>query len=228
MEDKDKFVPMGTKVAPWAAAVWDAICNALETDTYHMLQQFIHAMIRAASPQHEKSPEVQRMLNALDLDVGWQKAINLAAPNGQLSIAQMILIVEQEGKEGFEAIMLDKPFMGECHQTENIDQIFERVAEVIYKKTYQRLRRLGNQMHVESQRELLEKIVDAQIDINIEESDREEMEGVNDYATNNKRIEYGKKTKSTHHHSPEEYIEQGKLDFGFDVYTAPGHQGEEE
>ena len=212
-EEKEKYVVMGTKVSPWVAEVWDAVCNALETDTYHLLQHFIFAMIRAANQRHSLSPQMERLINALDLDVGWQKALNLCAPNGKLSIAQMILIVEQEGKDGFGAVMLDKPWMGECQQTECADQIFERVAEVIYGKTYLRLRRLGNQMHVESQRELLEKIVDAQIDILQEEADREEMEGINDYATNNRRVEYGKKTKSTHHHSPEEYIEQGVIMF---------------
>ena len=212
-EEKEKYVVMSTKVSPWVAEVWDAVCNALETDTYHLLQHFIFAMIRAANQRHSLSPQMERLINALDLDVGWQKAMNLCSPNGKFSIAQMILIVEQEGKEGFGAVMLDKPFMGECQQTECADQIFERVAEVIYGKTYLRLRRLGNQMHVESQRELLEKIVDAQIDILQEEADREEMEGINDYATNNRRVEYGKKTKSTHHHSPEEYIEQGVIMF---------------
>ena len=48
-EEQKKFVPMGTKISPSAAVVWDAICNSLETDTYNMLQQFIYAMIRAAS-----------------------------------------------------------------------------------------------------------------------------------------------------------------------------------
>ncbi len=213
MEEKEKYVVMSTKVSPWVAEVWDAVCNALETDTYHLLQHFIFAMIRAANQRHSLSPQIERLINALDLDVGWQKALNLCAPNGKLSIAQMILIVEQDGKDGFGAVMLDKPWMGECQQTECADQIFERVAEVIYGKTYLRLRRLGNQMHVESQRELLEKIVDAQIDILQEEADREEMEGINDYATNNRRVEYGKKTKSTHHHSPEEYIEQTTIMF---------------
>lgn len=212
-EEKEKYMVMSTKVSPWVAEVWDAVCNALETDTYHLLQHFIFAMIRAANQRHSLSPQMERLINALDLDVGWQKALNLCAPNGQFSIAQMILIVEQEGKDGFGAVMLDKPWMGECQQTECADQIFERVTEVIYGKTYLRLRRLGNQMHVESQRELLEKIVDAQIDILQEEADREEMEGINDYATNNRRVEYGKKTKSTHHHSPEEYIEQGVIYF---------------
>lgn len=215
-EEKERYVVMSTKVSPWVAEVWDAVCNALETDTYNMLQLFILSMIRAANQRHSLSPQMEKLVNMLDLDVGWQKAINICAPNGKFSIAQMILIVEQEGKEGFDTVMLDKPFMGDCQQTECADQIFERVVEVIFRKTYLRLRRLGQQMHVKSQRELLEKMIDEQLDILQEESDREEMQGVNDYATNSRRLEYGKKTKSTHHHSPEEYIEQGVISFADD------------
>lgn len=233
-EEKEKYVVMSTKVSPWVAEVWDAVCNALETDTYHLLQHFIFAMIRAANQRHSLSPQMEMLINALDLDVGWQKALNLCSPNGKFSIAQMILIVEQECKDGFGAVMLDKPFMGDCQQTECADQIFERVAEVVFRKTYLRLRRLGNQMHVKSQRELLEKMIDDQLDILQEETDGEEMQGVNDYATNNKRLEYGKKTKSSHHHSPEEYIEQGVIRFepadtprGFDGIP-DGCDGEEE
>lgn len=75
-------------------------------------------------------------------------------------------------------------------------------------------------------------MIDEQEDIMQEEADREEMQGVNDYATNHKRLEYGKKTKSTHHHSPEEYIEQGVIHFNDDTPSGfdglPEREGEEE
>ena len=213
MEDKEKFVPMGTKISADMAVVWNAVCDALETDTYNLLQQFIQSTIKAASAPHEKSQEVERLLNMLDIDVGWQKALNICAPNGKLSIAQMILIVEQEEKEGFEAIMLDKPFMGECQQTENADKIFERLVEVIFKRTYRRLRMLGAKLHVESQRALLEKMIDTETDANLSAEEWEEMHGLNDFAENNRRVEYGKRTKRVKHRTPDEFIEQGVITF---------------
>lgn len=216
MEEKEKYVVMSTKVSPCVSEVWDAICNALETDTYHLLQHFIYAMIRAANQRHSLSPQMERLINMLDLDVGWQKAINLCAPNGKLTIAQMLLIVEQEDKRGFAATMLNKPFMDDVEQTESSDEIFVRVLNVVYPRTYFRLRTLKNQYHVNSWRDLLEKMIDEQLDILQEEADLEEMQGVNDYATNNRRLEYGKKTKSVHHHSPTEYIEQGVIYFDHD------------
>lgn len=223
-DEKEKYVVMGTKVAPWVAEVWDAVCNALETDTYHLLMHFIMAMIRAANQRHSLSPQMEKLINVLDLDVGWQKAMNLAAPNGKFSIAQMLLIIEQEGKRGFGAVMIDKPYMGECEQTESSEDIFQRVFNIIYPHTYIRMRTLKKQYHVNTWRELLEKMIDEQTDILQEETDREEMQGVNDYATNNRRLEYGKKTKSTHHHSPEEYIEQGVINFDTDD-TPSGFDG---
>lgn len=212
MEEKEKFVPMGTKISADMAVVWNAVCDALETDTYNLLQQFIQSTIKAASSPHEKSQEVERLLNMLDIDVGWQKALNICAPNGKLSIAQMILIVEQEDKEGFEAIMLDKPFMGECQQTENADKIFERLVEVIFKRTYRRLRMLGAKLHVESQRALLEKMIDTETDANLSAEEWEEMHGLNDFAENNRRVEYGKRTKRVKHQSPDLFI-QNELNF---------------
>lgn len=201
---KERFEPMGTKVAPWAAVVWNAVCDALGTDTYHMLQQFIYAMIRAASSQHDKTPEVQQLLDALELDPGWQNAINLCAPNGKYKIAQMILIVEDEEKKGFGVHMLNKPFMGNCQQTENVDQIFERLAEVIYKREYLKLRQLGIRMEVKSIRELLSLMIDAQTVSLLEDEFKAEMPGMGD-RTESGRVAngYGKRTKQTKRRTPD-------------------------
>ena len=66
-EDKNQgFEPKGTKISPAMAVVWDAVCEALGTNTYDLIQQFIYAMIRAASEQHDKSPEIQKLLDTLE------------------------------------------------------------------------------------------------------------------------------------------------------------------
>lgn len=210
---EDKFEVMGTKVAPWAAVVWDAVCEALGTDTYHLLQQFIYAMIRGASEQHNKSPEVERLMQALDLDAGWQNAINLCAPKGKLSIAQMILIVEQEDKRGFGAVMLDKPFLGECRQTENVDRIFERLTEVIFKRTYMKLREAGRVMKVKSQRELLETMADAAIIEELNEGFARELPGMGEHADNGRPYAYGKKTKAKQHRTPDSLARDQRIKF---------------
>jgi hypothetical protein len=206
MEEDRKFEPMGTKISPAMAVVWNAVCDALHTDTYHLLQQFIYAMIRSASEQHEKTPDVQRLLDALELDPGWQNAINLCAPNGKFKIAQMILIVEDEDKRGFGVHMLDKPFMGECQQTENVDRIFERLAEVIYKREYIKLRQLGIRRDVKSIRELLSLMIEEQTAALLDKEFKDEMPGIGD-RTEGGRLAgssvYGKRTKQTKRRTPD-------------------------
>ena len=174
--DDVKFVPMGTKISPSAAVVWDAICQARQTDTYHMLQYFIYTMIKAAADPHGINPDIQKILTMLNTDAGWQKAFNLCAPNVKTKVAQVVLILEQEGKEGFGAVMIDKPFMGKAPEkvddidpnrsnpqmTENVDYILERVCEVTMQGIYRRLRLLGAEMDCKYLSDILLTMIDAQ------------------------------------------------------------------
>lgn len=197
------FEPKGTKISPAMAVVWDAVCEALGTNTYDLIQQFIYAMIRAASEQHEKSPEIQRLMDALDLDPGWQNAINLCAPNGKLKISQMVLIVEQEDKQGFGMVMLNKPYMGDVTQTENVNLIIERVLEVGLKKIYRKLRMIKADMRVNWLSDVLASMIDAQDLLNAEQADREELPGMGYNTVNGKQIIYGNKAKAKQHRTPD-------------------------
>lgn len=203
MSEQTSYEPQGTKIAPWAAEVWNAICESLETDTYHLLQQFIYAMIRCSSQQHALTPEVKRLLAALDLDPGWQKAINLCTPNGKYDIAQLVLILEQKQKKGLAAVMIDKPFMGECQQTENVEAIFDNIVKVLFKSTYAKLQKVGKDMGINSKRELLEQMLDDQMLLNSEAEDQKEMPGFGDIADNRRAYAYGKKTKTYQHRTPD-------------------------
>ena len=95
----EKFVPMGTKISPASAEVWNAICDSMGTDTYHMLQNFIYTMIRAAADPHALNPDIQKILTMLEADAGWQKAFNLCAPKVKAKVSQVVLIMEQEGRK---------------------------------------------------------------------------------------------------------------------------------
>ena len=208
MTTNNNYEPMGTKVAPWAAEVWNAVCDALGTDTYHLLQQFIYAMIRSASEQHEKTPDVQRLLDAIELDPGWQNAINLCAPNGQQNIAQMILIVEDDEKHGFGVYMLDKPFIGHCKQTENVDLIMKRLAEVVYKREYTKMCQLAKRMGIKSLRQLLSIMIDTQTEALLDNEFRDELPNIGD-RTDSGRVAgdnaYGKRTKQTKRRTPDNF-----------------------
>lgn len=202
-ESKEKFEPMGTKISPAMAQVWNAVCEALGTDTYHMLQQFIYAMIRMSSTAHNLTPESRKLMTLLETDVAWQNAINLCAPSGRQSIAEMILIVEQEGKKGFGMYKLTKPFMGDCFQTENVNVILERVFEVGFQGIYTKLRKCGIDMRCDQLSDVILTMLERQDALNAEESDRREMAGEDNFNDFGRRIEYGKKSKSYHHRTPD-------------------------
>ena len=70
-DDNKKFAEMATKISPAAAEVWNEICEARKTNTYHMLQNFIYTMIRAAADFHALNPDIQKILTMLETDAGW-------------------------------------------------------------------------------------------------------------------------------------------------------------
>lgn len=202
-QNNDKFEVMATKIDPAMAIVWNTICDALGTDTYHMLQHFIHTMIRMASDAHSTTPEVQKLMKLLDVDVAWQNAINMCAPNGKRSIAQMILIIEEEGKEGFAMTMIDKPFCGVCLQNDNANQIVERAIEVGLSGLYKDLRVMKAALKTNNVSDVLLKMLDEQQKLNVTEEERQEIAGQPLYNDYGRKLEYGKKTKGYKHRTPD-------------------------
>ena len=180
-KNNEKFDVLGTKISPEMSEVLNTICDAMQVDVYHLLQWFVYTLIRASSPQHELTPEIRKLMTMLEADTGWQNAFNLVNPKG-LRVAQLIMILEQDDRKGFGAVMIDKPFM---------------------KGIYRRLRMLGADMDCDHLSDVLLTMIDAQDVLNTEESNRYEMQGPADYADNGRRYAYGKKTKSKHHRTPD-------------------------
>ena len=202
-KEQEKFEPAGTKLNPAMAVVWNAVCDALGTDTYHLLQHFIYAMIRMASDAHSRTPEVEKLMTILDNDIAWNNAINLCAPKGKLSISQMILIVEDEEKEGFAMTMINKPYFNDCVQIDNANMIIERVLEVGFKRIYKKIREMGERHDCKWFADTILLMLDAQDMLEIEESERQEMIGQAEFNDYGQRIAYGKKTKGYKHRTPD-------------------------
>ena len=201
--NEDKFIPMATKISPAAAEVWDAICQARQTDTYHMLQNFIYTMIRAAADPHALNPDIQKILTMLDTDAGWQNAFNLCAPNVKSKVAQVVLIMEQEDHKGFGAVMIDRPFMGNATMTECTDDILERVCEVTMRGIYRRLRMLGAKMDCENLSDVLLTLIDAQTILELDKEMKSEMPQMGDRTDSGREYAYGKRTKQKKHRTPD-------------------------
>ena len=209
----EKFVPMATKISPAAAEVWDAICQARQTDTYHMLQNFIYTMIRAAADPHALNPDIQKILTMLDTDAGWQKAFNLCAPNVKAKVSQVVLILEQEGRKGFGAVMVNRPFMGDATMTECTDDILERVCEVTMRGIYRRLRLLGARMECNNLSDVLLTLIDAQTILDLASDVQAEGPQIGDRADNGHEYAYGKRTKQTKRRTPDTLDRQQRITF---------------
>ena len=209
----EKFVPMATKISPAAAEVWDAICQARQTDTYHMLQNFIYTMIRAAADPHALNPDIQKILTMLDTDAGWQKAFNLCAPNVKAKVSQVVLIMEQEGRKGFGAVMVNRPFMGHATMTECTDDILERVCEVTMRGIYRRLRMLGARMECNNLSDVLLTLIDSQAILDLAGDVQDEGPQMGDRADNGHEYAYGKRTKQTKRRTPDTLDLQQRITF---------------
>ena len=214
-EETKRFEGLGTKIDPAMYEVLNACCDALGVDVYHLLQWFAYTIIRASAPMHELDPRIQKLLAMMESDVGWQQAFNIANPNG-LKVAQAILILEQEGRKGFGAVMIDRPFFGDARQTECVDSILERVTEVTMRGIYRRLRLMGAKMDCQNLSDVLLTMIDAQTTIELEESFRAEMPGMGEHSDNRRQVVYGKKSKAKQYRTPDSVARDQR--FHFDDY----------
>ena len=212
----ERFEQLGTKIDPSMAEVLNACCDAMGVDVYHLLQWFAYTIVKASAPMHSLDPRIQKLMAMMESDVGWQKAFNLANPDG-LDVSQVILILEQQNHRGFGAVMIDKPWMGmnpekvsdldprrvNPQMTENVDDILERVCEVTMSGIYRRIRRMGADMECNNLSDVLLTMLDAQDILNAEERDTIEGPQMGDIAPNGKAVAYGKRTKRKKHFTPD-------------------------
>ena len=211
-QNKERFEQLGTKIDPAMAEVLNACCDALQVDVYHLLQWFAYVIVKASAPMHGLDPRIQKLMTLMESDVGWQKAFNQCNPD-RLKIDQVIVILEQEGHKGFGAAMIDKPWMGESRQTECVDDILERVTQVLVPGIYKRIRKMENRLGTDSLMDTLLTMLDAQEFIEAVEGDRSEGPQMGDVADNGRRLEYGKRTKRKKRFNPDTLPEQVRIHF---------------
>lgn len=199
MDNDKKFVNVGTKLPPDVAQTLVRVAESRGMKIYELLQLVCWVLVRATSDKHNLSEEINQLLIMFHNEAGWKDAFNLCNPTADNEIAEEILILEQEGKKGFGAVMIQKPFMGEWTQTENAELICNRVLEVCMPGVYTRIRKLIGSMKYNSLTELLIKLTDAQIILDLEEENRREMEAANNIADNGRAYNYGQRTRIKHH-----------------------------
>ena len=207
----ERFEQLGTKIDPAMAEVLNVCCDAMGVDVYHLLQWFAYTIVKASAPMHNLDPRIQKLMTMLDRDAGWQNAFNLCNPD-RLKVAQVILILEQQGHKGFGAVMIDKPWMGALmRQTECVDDILERVCEVTMSGIYRRLRVMGADMECNNLSDVLLTMLDVQDLLNAEERDTSEGPQMGEIAPNGRAVAYGKRTKRKKHYTPDTMPVTGNL-----------------
>ena len=212
LNNNEGHVVLSVKISPDQAVLLNTICDVLGVNTYQIFQMFFYTLMRASSPMHELSPEIQKIMTYMETDASWADAFNLANPN-DLRVARAILILEQENKKGFGAVMIDKPFCGEARQTECVDDILECVTEATMVGIYNRLRRMGARLDCENLSDVLLTMLDDQSIILTEDENRFEMKGQAMYDQRGRKIEYGKKSKAKQHRTPDSVARDQRIIF---------------
>lgn len=208
-------VVVATKVAPMVAELLTILAKMRGMEVYELLQLLIGGFISYAKSEIAVSDEFRHLYESLKFDVAWNMAYNFASPTAQQDIAQMILILQQKGKTGFGLTMIDKPFMDSSTMTTSLPLIAERILELTLGSTdYMRLRRMAIDHHAQSHLDMIRKMIAEQSDMDIKESNQEEMPGYGQYHDFGRAIKYGQRTKRVKHRTPDMYIEQGVINFG--------------
>lgn len=211
-KQKDGTFTVSVKLQKSQVDLLNAICDTLGVNSYQIFQMFFYTLMRASAPMHELSPEIRKIMTLMETDAGWAEAFNLANPN-QLDVAQCILILQQEDKRGFGAVMVDKPFLSDATMTECVDTILERVCAVTMHGIFRRLRSLGAKMECHNLSDVLLTMIDAQTILELDEEDRVEMKGEGMYDHRGRKIEYGKKTKTHGHRTPDSVAQDQRITF---------------
>ena len=190
------------------------LCEGLQhgTNGNDLMKMFIQTFIESAKHDGPLTPEMKHFLNLLEMEPGWHKAFNFADVTAQTEVAQLILILQQSGKNGYGMTMIDAPWMGEPTQTMCVDDIVERVIKVAMPTLHKRLKNVGKRLMCNTIRETLTLLSEYMNDSLDKEEEQSEMPGYGNYHDFGKAIEYGQRTKRVKHQSPDIFI-QNELNF---------------
>jgi hypothetical protein len=186
------------------------------TNANDLLKMFVQAFIESAKHCGPVSQDIQLLLDMLKIEGDWSKAFNFADITKQKRIAQVVLILEQPGREGYGAVLINRPYLPgkKPYMTYCVDDILERVAEVSMKGVYQRLRDIGNEIGTQSLRETLLKLIEDYKKHSMWLQFEEEGPQLGNYSDFGRAIEYGNRAKRKKHLTPDSI--QQRIVFGDD------------
>lgn len=228
---EEKYVNISTKVKPETDRLLTKICKKLGIFRYEFLQNVCECVARYTSDMYNLTPELERAMSMFEHLKGWKNAFNLADHTAEAEICEAFYVLKAKGKNGLRMIQVERPWWDGVEtwkQNINIQTMFDRFLNIIMPERYMKMRKLSIFLGIESRVALLDYMIDECMKEELNAQYRREFEDAA-RADNNRTIEYGRKTKSTHHHSPDEYIEQGVIIFDqADTPTGIDGLGEEE
>ena len=188
-ENKEGYELLQTKVSTKAAERLNRIARNRGTTTYGLIQLVCQFLIRTASGEYNLSDEINRLLTLFHLEPGWKDAYNSCDPTADTEIAQEI-------------------FMGAWTETECVDDIIERIIEVCAPGVHKRLKRLCEIHESESILELLVLLTDAQVIVDLDEANRQEIQQADNIMSNGRAMVYGARTRRKKHYDPDTMPQQ--------------------
>ena len=211
MSNEDKFRVISTKVNAETYRLLCRLAQKKNITIYEMFQMVADTFRRYMSDEHNLSLEMEQVMSIFEHMVGWEQAFNLADPSAERQIAEATYYLVAEGKKGARASHVQRPYFGNWSQTENVQEILERTLSLLFPERYKKLRHLAVEMECHSILELLDKMIDAQTILLLDDEDRKDFEDC-------ERSEFGKKPWDApfvrKHHKTPDTIKPQTINFG--------------
>ena len=207
----EKFVVIATKVSRTAAEQLARIAKKKGMTIYELIQMVCDTLIRYMDDRHNLSEEMERAMSIFEHLNGWAEALNLADPTVHKEVAQAVYIFQDAGddtqpnkqrKKGFRAKMVSKPFMGMWDETANVMDIFERIFNICMPELYMKFYRARIIMGCERVSEVLNRLCDAEVIMQLNDDSRREFESIQLSSTGSDYV-YGNKCKKVAHRTPD-------------------------
>lgn len=194
-----------TKVTPWAKARLKSIERFKGLNDYALLQMMCETIILYMDQRHNLSEGMEKAMSIFEHLDGWNEALSLVDPNTDRHIGEAIyFLYDTEGKKkGARAVHVTKPFFGNWTEDANIQNIIERVLQLMVPERYKKMKQLAADLGCPTILALLDHFIDHFI----KEEDLAELRRPfedADRASNNRPLAYGQRTRRKRHVTPDD------------------------
>lgn len=212
--DAEKYKTIATKISPHAYDRLTALAAARDMTIYDIIQMSVDTLIRYMDDRHNLSKEMEQAMSIFEHMIGWADALNLADPAVAREVAEAVYILQDPDgkKKGFRAVMVEKPFCGLWNQTANVQQIFDRLFNILMPDMYMKLYRAKILMGYHSVVEVINALADADAIAHLNEEFRKEFEDAG-RADNARAVRYGRKAHGFQHRTPDSVAQDQRIKF---------------